>query len=659
MKINPFNITKAVDYSDEQIDSYWVDFADGGFAEEVKPTSPMPMLILGGKGSGKTHIMRYFSYELQKMRNKKNLKEGFYRDGYIGIYMRCSGLNSNRFRRKGQSDEGWSSIFSYYTELWLSQLVLSILIELKENELILEEEHGVICEEIFNLFDAKLDKREFSSFESILKYLKVLQKEVDYHINNISLNGEDLSGIKIVCTSGKLIFGIPKIIESRISFLKGAQFLYLIDEFENLTIDQQKYINTLLREKESPSSFRIGGRLYGIRTYSTFSAEEDNKVGSEFELFNIDKVFREREEDYKKWVKTVCVKKLVNSDYAASIDKNSLQFIDKYFKGFFVEELNDSLRSKKDKNSRVYFNELKRELSDSSILPDQISKIIDNLSFEENRLLERTNVFLFYRKWKERKSDLISASILIQKDCLSYDKNKSKQTLHFNALDKFKNDLVDWLCRESNEPTPYFGLDNFIKMSAGIPRHLLIILKHIFRWSNFNGENPFVGQNVISSNSQRKGLNDAASWFLDDAAIPGGNGENLESSIRKLGNYLKAIRFSKTPPECSLSSFRINKVELDEEVRNILDFMEQYSYIVKVAERRDKNTDRKDMVYQINGLIAPYFELSIHRRGVISINGDDAKIIFLPENERKYKNLLNTTNAKYNPPFGSENPTLF
>ena len=86
----------------------------------------------------------------------------------------------------------------------------------------------------------------------------------------------------------------------------------MIDEFENLTVDQQKHINTLLREKESPSTFKIGARLYGVRTYSTNSAEEENKENSEYEVYNIDKEFRERFSDYKSWAKKICIKKLRN-----------------------------------------------------------------------------------------------------------------------------------------------------------------------------------------------------------------------------------------------------------------------------------------------------------------------------------------------------------
>jgi len=60
---NPFNITKAMDLSDEQIDRFWVDLP-GGHAEIGNPASPMPMLISGGKGSGKTHLMRHYSFAL-------------------------------------------------------------------------------------------------------------------------------------------------------------------------------------------------------------------------------------------------------------------------------------------------------------------------------------------------------------------------------------------------------------------------------------------------------------------------------------------------------------------------------------------------------------------------------------------------------------------
>ncbi len=72
MHANPFEVVKSVDFSDEEINEYWVDLAESRdqFTEIIKPLSPTPMILLGGKGSGKTHVVRHYSYNLQRIRNK-------------------------------------------------------------------------------------------------------------------------------------------------------------------------------------------------------------------------------------------------------------------------------------------------------------------------------------------------------------------------------------------------------------------------------------------------------------------------------------------------------------------------------------------------------------------------------------------------------------
>ena len=61
---NPFNVTKASEYSDEQINKYWVSMGDDNILDTSDYT---PKYILGGKGCGKTHMLRYYSYPLQKL----------------------------------------------------------------------------------------------------------------------------------------------------------------------------------------------------------------------------------------------------------------------------------------------------------------------------------------------------------------------------------------------------------------------------------------------------------------------------------------------------------------------------------------------------------------------------------------------------------------
>ena len=106
---NPFTITKAVDFSDRQILTYWVDLHDGAaLMELVQPTSQTPMIIEGGKGSGKTHLMRYLTLTSQLLRQGPDSVNSMLGDDqYVGIYVRFSGLNASRFKGKNQTDDVW------------------------------------------------------------------------------------------------------------------------------------------------------------------------------------------------------------------------------------------------------------------------------------------------------------------------------------------------------------------------------------------------------------------------------------------------------------------------------------------------------------------------------------------------------------------------
>lgn len=650
---NPFNITKAVDYSDEEINKFWVDIPGGqGFNEIIKPTSPMPMIILGGKGSGKTHIMRFFSYSLQKLRHRESPLQGITKDGYIGVYMRCSGLNSNRFAGKHQDKDTWRVVFSYYMEIWLTQLLLNNVKQLLGNcSEIDSKKESQIYERISNLFDVALpsDPPEEKTLAGLIKFLRELQRKVDFEVNNCAITGNPIKEIEISVTSGNLIFGIPKVLSEIIPEFSRIKFLYLLDELENLSEEQQKYINTLIREKDDPATFRIGSRLYGMKTYMTYSGGEEIKNGSEYEMHNLDEFFREKEAEYKEFVKAVCLKRLnTNGFYVKNVTT---------LDSFFEKPPFSELVSERIKKEKKHLSKLKRKLK---VRPkEEVSKIINDLSFEDP-LLERTNVFIFYRLLKKSKTpDLLQITNRIKEDCLKFHNTKDDSTEHHKILDKYKNDIRDQLCRDLGLPIYYLGLDTFIKMSCGIPRHLLIILKHIYRWSSFNGEDPFRKGNRVSINSQQKGLKEATDWFFNDARMPGLKGNEVQAGLIRMGRFLQDLRFSDQPPECSISSFSVKLSVMYEKSNLILDFLEKYSYLIKVSERRDKNSNRRDLTFQVNGLLSPIWELSIHRRGIVPLSELEVKAIFEPDDEQEFNKALSIRKAKYNAPFSIQQPGLF
>ncbi|WP_281227588.1 hypothetical protein [Flavobacterium aquiphilum] len=652
-QMNPFNITKAVDYSDEELDKFWVDFPmDAGFSGIIKPTSDMPMIILGSKGSGKTHIMKHFSFTAQSLRWKEDIINGLKKDGYLGIYLRCSGLNGFKFKDKGSNTtEDWQKIFSYYLELWLSQLLLKNIIKiLEDRKLVIANEH-IIALEILNLLDTTEVSQNVKSFAHLVKYFNDLQKNIDYAINNKAFTKRSVSeSVEILASPGSLIFGIPEILSNEVVDFKNVKFLYLLDEYENFTDDQQKYFNTLIRERKNPACFKIGARRYGMRTYETLSAGEEIKAGSEFEVFDLDNIFRENKIGYKKFINDICLKRLLLS--GIKIDENQ---ISDFFESFSVDDFLKKMQT----GQKGHFQYLGKKLNVFKYKAIR-ARVLENLKFNENILLERINIMLFYREWKKG-VDLLVASENIAIACSKYWLHKVENE-HYRVVQKFKYDILDALARENGEKIrTTVGFDNIIKISNGIPRHVLIIMKHIFKWNEYYELASFKStKSKISSQSQLNAIRDTAKWFIEDARIPGDHGSKAKDSIDRLCDYLRELRFSDIPPECSISTFSIKSKFIPAEISKIIDFLEQYSYIIEVGERRDKNTHSRYSTYQINGLLAVEWELSISRRGIVDLNSKEMKSIFFPDSENEFRAMLYSEKNKYNAPF-TENtsPTLF
>lgn len=643
-QVNPFNTTKASHLSDQEIEDYWVDIAsdDGyGFLEMAKPTSAMPMLILGGKGSGKTHLMRYMSYALQKIRHEQDVVSGVKQEQYVGVYFKCSGLNAARFTGKGINEEIWGDIFAFFMELWLAQIVIEIILDAFSSRDEFIKSEADICNDIFDLFDSP-DFDKPSDLITFTRTLNNLQKRVNTAVNNSSLTRS--VDVRILVTSGKLTFGIPQILVSRLESLKAVQVLYLVDEFENLAEPQQKYINTLLREKEGPCSFKVGSRLYGVKTYSTFSANEENKEGSEFEVIHLDANLRKTKKSYSEFAQRLCERRLAEAGYFTFDLRECFEVIPT---SKCMEELTAYITSNKQDDNRPYFEKLRKYLEQglrSNTATgvrsrEDIDRIINALGVPTYPFLEKVNTFLLYQDWYSGEN-LLEAAAKISEECKHFIQEQKSTRLE-QVLSHFKEDLLAQLIREYQHKQLYLGFDTFIDMSDGLPRNLLIILKHIFRWSSFNGEQPFQRGCNISVESQRKGIRDASEWFYNDARLTGTDGETIKSSINRLASLFREVRFSDKPSECSISSFSADLSQSSQTARHTIDLAEKWSLLINIeGGQKNRNSQRVDPKYQINSMLAPRYDLPVSRRGAIALNPDEINAIFDPNYVSEYDTLM-------------------
>lgn len=654
----PFEVTKAVDFSDEQILATWVDLPGIGFSELVNLRSPMPLMLLGGKGSGRTHLMRYYSYPLQKIRRgSADIASFLHAERYIGIFMRCEGMNAWRFEGKGHEQHVWDSIFAYYMDLWLAELALLTLSDAFEGVTEYEKAEAKIALEITRVFDSD-PPLQAASINDVLGIFATARREIDRAVNNSSLR-RTLSELKIQATPGRLVFRVPQIFLANVASLREVQIVYLIDELENLATRHQIYLNTLLREKQAPCTFKIGSRLYGFRTQETFSAGEVNRIDSEFEQIILDDVLRAYPE-YDQFARDLIAQRLRQSGY--DFPGAGTEFITTLF-----EVIPDSPYAQDEtlfvsenygpSEKRPYFTRLRDKLIEASrrsLAPGvsnskQIQSILSNLYCDDYPLLEKANAFLLYRDWHDG-LNLAESAENIRESCAAYLGEKAGGERHKTALAYFKGDLLAQLLRDCKQDQRYLGVDAFIAMSSGLPRNLLTVLKFVHRWARFFGEEPFKGH-AISKRAQTEGVLEAANWFFEDARTAGNEASAVQAAIERLAAFMRALRFSDKPVESSLCTFSVNEVLLSERERAVLKHAHDVSLLLRIqGGQKERNDTGVSSKYQLNPMLSPRYDLPLSRRGAIELSTDEAAAIF-GERAGEFDKILRARVSRMNAPF--------
>ncbi|HEV7503727.1 MAG TPA: hypothetical protein VGS07_02330 [Thermoanaerobaculia bacterium] len=652
MSKNPFEVTKAVDFTDEQIAATWVDLPGGGFANLADPRSPMPRFLVGGKGGGRTHLLRYFSYPLQRLRHKSNLIEGIRRDGYVGIYFRCGGLNSSRFAEKRQDESTWAAIFSYYTEVWLGRLTVDLIADLLT---VASLELGSadissFVKAVVGLFDRDMPllSNNGNPLLALADTFHSIQKQLDIAINNVALTHH--LNVDIGASPGRLVFGIPAAASLHLRELSGLVFAYLLDEFENLTLDQQRYINTLIREKQLPTTFLVGSRLYGLRTQETLSAGEENRQGSEYDLVILEDTYRSGAHHYGKFCSEIVRRRLRE----AGSDGGHSASLAEYFErplGSLEERACENTRQKVPSGvPRPWLERLEQQLRTSGFAGD-LPVLLARVQFSASPLHEKFAIFLLYRAWADG-ADLVEASTKNRASVerlLAGAKNVGKLE---TAYKHYRHDLYAQLLAELKLPQEYYGFNEFVRMSGYLPRNLLVVLKQITRWSLFLAENPFRGEK-ISLKAQREGVREASTWFLSDAKSLGRVGEGAQLAIRRLASLFREMRFSDKPVEVACSAFATDRQGLSPSATRLLDEAVSHSLILEVPiGRRDKNNRILLHKYQLNPMLGPLFDLSLALRGPANLSAADLNVIFDPgASDSSFSSMRRKVLARMDAPF--------
>ena len=271
---NPFSDYNANTMNSEQIMDFWESPFEKylpDITEEEIATERTAITFTGGRGTGKTMLLKHFSVFSQNVRAERrgvSLKQYIQEVGYVGIYIRFDTPLLQSFDGSGVSQEGWSIIFTHFFELMICKQFLSALILLAEKHVLSEEEKRKV---VINMAEL-LQREENTSLEKLSKHIIREINYVNEYKGEAVFSETSFHPAKLY-PFGSLMHPLTKIIVENCEVLKTVNFLVLLDEYENFLTHEQRIVNSAIKFSQN-IAFRVGMRPTGFHTYDTVSQDE-------------------------------------------------------------------------------------------------------------------------------------------------------------------------------------------------------------------------------------------------------------------------------------------------------------------------------------------------------------------------------------------------
>lgn len=253
----------------------------------------VPCVLEGGRGTGKTTVLRGLSYiGLYALSDKQPLTIRGWQ--HIGFYLRVDTNRVNAFSGPEVTAEKWQQLFAHYLNLVFCDLVLEFL----EWYAAATGENVKLSHIVWERFSQSLCIVVGGSVKEVRTSISNAIVDFEVYVNNI----EDEPHVRL-SLQGAPVDLLIKAVSSEQEF-KHKTFSFLIDEYENLNPSQQQVTNTLIKHASNEYTFKIGVRELGWKCKTTLNVNEHLVSPADYRLINItDELNRG---DFAKFAQTVC-----------------------------------------------------------------------------------------------------------------------------------------------------------------------------------------------------------------------------------------------------------------------------------------------------------------------------------------------------------------
>lgn len=614
---NPFRQFRA-----EQIGSdLWKLFVPGPFKNLL---TPRPLIIEGGRGSGKTMFFLYNSWKERLLSLKgegKSFGELLKPPESIGIYYKVDTAFVTSMEGKGRSD--WEGVFSTYLGVSLVKEFLNFLVVAVQSGLV---EHNDLTQALSQLRILLKGNEDINNLDSAFKICDDVLDGVE-----LILNEPEAEPAFRPTIIGRLVLRFVEKIKSLEIFCDSVFRIY-IDEYETLLEYQQRLINTLIKHSNHFLIYNIGMRPKGMITQKTKSETEIVQGPHDYNLFRPELALDPEGENtrsiYYDLLREIC--RLRFKKLNLSMNLNFEEEIEYYLGRYRVDDEIQVIVNMKPRPPFLdRLKEIIRELEPNS---QKAEEYIVELGETVPPLNARLHLCLLLRTPHYRP----------ELDYLKSEYNswlKGESGTYDDWLHNTKMGLAFLLANEYRKSKSYYGFDVFAMISSGVIRYFLELCEQSFDFAMLDG---FAWDNTrpITPEEQSKAARYVSRYKIKDIEGYEPFGRFLRIFVENIGEVFG--EFHRNPNvtlgEPEINHFYTDTFALNDSTRRVLNSAIMWAVLQERTPTKEKATELpvEFVDYHLNHIYCPYFEISYRQKRKLFIKPDQLTTL-LSGDERNAK----------------------
>ncbi|SKB59718.1 hypothetical protein SAMN05660226_02278 [Parapedobacter luteus] len=626
----------------------WEEFVIPPFYDNLDLlTARKPRVIVGGRGCGKTSLLRFLCHQTQFSPKRIDITQDDLK--HIGLYWKIDTQFAKQLSKRGLENEIWEKAFEHMATLLISQEVLKSIESISNSSFVGfdQSELEKLDLSILDSFNKAIPgnfmklrtflRREFNAFQTWVGSIRQIEQPV--FLPKIFVN-ELLS---------ELI--------QQVAVFKNSNFFVYIDEYENLLEEQQKLINTWLKHSEIPLVFNLAMKrnsfvekqtigkeqLSEIHDYREYDLESYYEGAISFDLFAAEILFLR----LMKIENNVVDSPISINDLRSSSSESLNRRRSPEYKSRVLKAANNFLPS-------MSLELIAKEILEDSVLRNRHEALLKQSLQSQSKTTRPERLVLH----NQPAATIIIPSLLSRKGVNVDDILLELQKLENGQKNKFTGN-TGWLHNNLfgcilliYEPLGrtcplYAGFDSFCLLSKTNLRHFLELC-----FKSITNERLSSSSNLrqISVKSQADAAKQASASFLKEVKSFGNFGNKLHTMVLRLGTYFKYAQKRIAQSEPEQNHFSIKGI-LNSDAQSLLQEAITWSvfYENKITKQKGGKSklETEDFEYVLNPIYAPYFHISYRKKRRIDLQPNQIETIICGSFE-DFESFLRVTLKKWN-----------